>query len=344
MILNHPENGKPLRGAIIGFGNAAMHAHLPIWRNNSQFTIAAVVEPHAGRARMAGALLPEARIHATMEDMLHEGGIDFVDICTPPCFHDRFALAACRLGLHVFCEKPLATSTDRLWELQETAAKSGKVVFTVNNWKYAPLWVKARELIQENRIGSVRSISMNVLRTSSAGGGASDWRTDPELARGGIMIDHGWHNLYLILSLVQAPPLSVSARMESSSGNGSSLEETVDLLIRFQCAEAHLHLTWLAPCRRNFGTVVGEHGALAINDDHILLDPGTSPPVRFDFPQALSAASHHPEWMDCVVDDFSREIFNILQRGSNFMEARWCTHLIESAYRSNREGACAVEV
>jgi len=44
---------------------------------------------------------------------------------------------------------------------------------------------------------------MNVLRVSSSGGGASNWRSDPELACGGIMIDHGWHNLYLIFGMIR---------------------------------------------------------------------------------------------------------------------------------------------
>ncbi|NTW38259.1 MAG: Gfo/Idh/MocA family oxidoreductase, partial [Syntrophobacteraceae bacterium] len=194
MILNPSDKGNPLRGAIVGFGNVAMHAHLPVWRRNEHFTIAAVVEPHPERALKARRMLPEAKVYPSMEALLFHNGIDFVDICTPPRFHDDFVLAACQSDLHVFCEKPLTTSTERLVEIQDSAEKSGRVVFTVNNWKYAPLWVRARELVRENRIGAVRYISMNVLRCSSSGGGVSDWRKDPDLARGGIMIDHGWHN------------------------------------------------------------------------------------------------------------------------------------------------------
>jgi predicted dehydrogenase len=154
------------------------------------------------------------------------------------------------------------------------------------------------------------------------------------------MIDHGWHNLYLLLSMLPDAPLFIEAKMESSPGCTSGLEETVDLAIRFPQAEARLHLTWRAACRRNFGTVVGDRGSLSINDDHILLSSNGSPPVRYDFPEALSAGSHHPEWMDCVVEDFSREIADTRQRGTNLLEARRCIELIELAYRSSREGSC----
>ncbi|MCE5241683.1 MAG: hypothetical protein LLF99_00670, partial [Desulfobacteraceae bacterium] len=232
----------------------------------------------------------------------------------------------------------------RLREIQKSAAHSESVVFTVNNWKHAPLWVKARDLVRAERIGAVRSVSMNVLRTSSSGGGASNWRSDPQVARGGIMIDHGWHNLYLILSLVAETPVSVSARMEPAPGSSTGLEETADATIRFPRAEAKLHLTWRAPCRRNFGTVEGERGTMTIGDDHILVESDGTQPQRYDFQEALSAGSHHPEWMDCVVEDFVREIRDAALRGSNLREARTCIELIELAYRSNREASCSMEV
>ena len=334
----------PLRGAIIGFGNVAIHAHLPVWRQSPRFVIDAVVEPDGERARRAAELLPEARIYPSIEKMLRTNGVDFVDICTPPCFHDDLVLASCRSGLHVFCEKPLTTSTESLREIQTSAARNNKVVFTVNNWKHAPLWIKARELVRDGRIGSVRSISVNVWRSSSSGGGASNWRSDPQMARGGIMIDHGWHNLYLILSLVPDPPVSISARMEPSPDGCGALEETADATIRFPGAEANLHMTWRAPCRRNFGKVEGERGTLTIGDDHILLDTDEKSQVRLDFPEALSAGSHHPEWMECVVEEFSHEISDCGRRGANLLEARRCIELIEMAYRSNREASCAMDV
>jgi predicted dehydrogenase len=338
------KNNSPLRGAVIGFGNVAIHAHLPVWEKNDLFRIDAVVETESERALMARKLLPEARIYATVEEMLADGGLDFVDICTPPCFHADLALTACRSGLHVFCEKPLATSVESLKEIEQAAVSRRKVVFTVNNWKYAPIWVKARELVQDKSIGAVRSVSLNVLRCPGSGGGASDWRKCIEIAQGGILIDHGWHNLYLILSLMQDSPVALSAKMATGCNNGSDLEETVDLMLRFRNAEAKLHLTWQADCRRNFGTVVGDNGSLSINDDHIVLESNNLPPVSYDFAEPLSAGSHHPEWMEPVVEDFGREIMNPEERGANLLEAQWCAQIIQLAYHSHKDASSLVEI
>lgn len=337
------EISRPFRGVIVGFGNVAAHAHVPAWLNSGHFSIEAVVEPAPERAEIARRLLPEARIYPTVEAAISDGGLDFVDICTPPCFHYHQVLSACEAGLHVFCEKPLTVSSEQLVAIQRMAERSQRVVFTVNNWKYAPLWIKAAELVGEGAVGAVRRISLTVLRCPNSGGGASNWRQCVEVAQGGILIDHGWHNLYIILSLMREAPLSVAAKMEPPLLADSDLEQTVDLSIQFPEAEAQLHLTWQASCRRNFGTVSGDRGKIHVDGDHLIAETDGTLPVRYDFPEALSAGSHHPEWMEPVVEDFLREILEPGRRGSNLAEARWCSRLIDLAYRSGRDGSCPID-
>lgn len=339
---NH--NGEPLRGAIVGFGNAAIYAHLPAWQMSDRFKIEAVVEPLPERAAAVRRFLPDARVHGAIEELLAGGGLDFIDICTPPCYHVDLVMAACQSGLHVFCEKPLAASIENFQEIQQIAERSKLVVFTVNNWKYAPLWLKTAELIRDGEIGSIHSICLNVLRPPNSGGGASDWRKCLEVAWGGILVDHGWHNLYVILSLIQQQPLLVSAKMESPDRLGPCCEETVDLTVLFNTAEARLHLTWRASCRRNFGVIEGDKGTILVNDDHLILERQSKASMRYDFLEALSAGSHHPEWMTPVIDDFHQEINSVQERGLNLLEAQWCTQLIELAYRSNREASRPIEI
>lgn len=337
MSRSNNHNGGVLRGAIIGFGNAALHAHLPAWRRSEGFEIAAVVEPDRAQADKARRVLPGVPVYGAFEELLHNGRLDFIDICTPPCYHVDLVTAACRSGLHVFCEKPLTVSTVSLQEIQQVARAHERVVFTVNNWKYAPLWLKTRELIDAGLIGSIRSISLNVLRPPNSGGGASAWRKCLELAWGGILIDHGWHNLYVILSLIGKPPRSVAAKIDPPGAIGACCEETVDLRVNFGDAEAHLHLTWQANCRRNYGTIRGDKGEVLINDDHLICRCAKKEPLEFYFAEALSAGSHHPEWMNPVVTNFRREISDLQERGSNLQEAMWCAQLIELAYRSGQE-------
>lgn len=339
MTTENRKGGWPLKGAIIGFGNVAANAHLPVWRKNDFFRIDAVVEPRPERARLAKSLLPEASVYADEEPLFARNDFDFVDICTPSALHGDLAERACRAGLHVFCEKPLVTSLES-FEKIEAANSSRRVLFTVNNWKHAPLWAKALELLSENSIGEVRSLSLTALRPPNAGGGLSDWRRRADMAGGGILLDHGWHHLYMIRNIIKGTPQSVSARMEYAGG----IEETVNLSIHFEEAEVLLHLTWRASDRRNYGTIEGSRGKILINDDHIILFAEEEAPVRHNFPEALSHSSHHSAWMERVVEDFRREIQDEGAAGINLAEARWCACLTDLAYRSGREGSRVVPV
>ncbi|MBF0551942.1 MAG: Gfo/Idh/MocA family oxidoreductase, partial [Deltaproteobacteria bacterium] len=239
---------------------------------------------------------------------------------------------------------PLVTSLAGFRQVKQAADASGCTVFTVNNWKHAPIFAKAVELTAADCIGEVKSVSLSVLRPPNAGGGASDWRRQPEVAGGGILLDHGWHHLYLVLAIINQTPESVSAGMEFAETGGSSLEETVNLRLGFPRAEARLHLTWRASSRANFGQVIGTKGTISINDDHLILSRHDAAPVRYDFSEALSRGSQHLEWMKPVIEGFRQEVCDASIRGANLDEARWCVHLTSLAYQSYKEGSRPVSV
>lgn len=333
----HTQISPPLRGAIVGFGGVAAKAHLPVWSEDPNFKINAVVEPASDQVRSAREMLPEAVVYPDMESLIASGDVDFVDICTPPCFHENQMLTACKAGLHAFCEKPLPTSTDGLSRLLKAADEADRVLFVVNNWKYAPLWEKTLEIVKSKEIGVIKSISLSVQRTPGSGGGISDWRKNSRIAGGGVLLDHGWHNLYLIMAVMGSYPGSISARMKFGGTDDTGSEERVDLVLKFPESEAHLYLTRQSDLRRNDGVIIGDRGVIEINDDHLLLETTAgSPPTRYDFSEPLSAGSHHPSWMKSVLKDFYNEIIDPRTRGLNFTEAWWCAHLTDLAYQSHR--------
>src|ERR1700704_5674116 len=104
---------RPLQGALIGFGFIAEKGHVPAYlAAPEQFEIVAIADVCAARREKARQCLPKARIYSDTKSLLQEESrkVDFVDIATPPCDHAAIAHAAFEHGLHVFCEKPVATS------------------------------------------------------------------------------------------------------------------------------------------------------------------------------------------------------------------------------------------
>src|SRR4051794_21339557 len=102
------------RGAIVGFGFIAEKGHAPAYATSDELEIVAVADICGARREAAARALPGARIYESHADLLVTEGreLDFVDITTPPYVHATIARAAMEAGLHVMCEKPLATTAD----------------------------------------------------------------------------------------------------------------------------------------------------------------------------------------------------------------------------------------
>src|SRR5512140_3959008 len=103
--------GRRLRGALIGYGCIGAQGHVPAYLKRSDVELVAVADVCPARRALVHAQLPKAAIYESADALLaaERSRIDFVDVATPPCDHAAIAHQALDLGLHVLCEKPLAT-------------------------------------------------------------------------------------------------------------------------------------------------------------------------------------------------------------------------------------------
>lgn len=88
--------------------------------------------------------------------MLQSGMIDAVIVATPHYHHAEQAIAAFECGLHVLIEKPAGVYTKQVREMNEAAAKSGKVFSIMYNQRTNPLYIKLKELISSGELGEIR--------------------------------------------------------------------------------------------------------------------------------------------------------------------------------------------
>lgn len=311
-----------LNGAIIGLGNVAVNGHLPGWEGCGQARIVAAADALQERIVEAGQRLPQARLYTEVEELLASESLDFLDICTPPGTHASLSRLALDRGLHVLCEKPLVLSPDELRLVRRAQVESGRVLHTVHNWLYAPIILKATDLIREGRIGTVQHIDWQVIRCEPSVAVQSssysieraardpssklrtgNWRLDPAMAGGGILLDHGWHALYIILRWLDHDPKTVAALLEKRVHPEWSVEDTATVRLNFPEAVADIFLTWTSSSRSNSAVIEGTCGVIRVDDD-ILLLAGESGEQRWKFEQPLSQGSHHPDWFSRVRDDF----------------------------------------
>ena len=328
-----------LRGAISGFGEVAARAHLPGWRTRENIAIGAIHDPVSERRHEAIRLIRSVRAYDDLELMLDGDAPDFVDVASPPGMHHEAARAALGAGAHVLVEKPLALTLADFDELAAIAAQKRRVLMCVHNWKYAPAYAAARRAVEAGRLGEIRFMSIDRLRTEPAGAGGSGgkWRASAA-SGGGILIDHGWHVFYLMCWLLGGEsPAWISARLESPAG--ADVDDLADLRLGFSGAGriARAHLSWRAPVRRTSAVIYGDSASIEIEGDRVRLTDRSGKAEDLSVPD-IPDDSYHSAWFGGVAQEFERAV----TEGSdspiarlNLAEARTALALIEAARQSS---------
>jgi predicted dehydrogenase len=296
-----------LRGAISGFGEVAARAHLTGWRTRDDVSIMAVHEPVAARRHEAIRLIKKVRVYDDLELMLDGEAPDFVDVASPPAHHAAAVRAALKAGAHVLVEKPLCLALDELEEVETVARDGGRILMCVHNWKHSPPYRAAYDAIASGKIGRVRHVVLDRMRTQAAGAGAEGrrWRTSAETG-GGILIDHGWHVFYLMRWLMGAEARTVAATLDAPRAGGA--EDVADVRIDYgdgRTAEAHL--SWRASERRTSARIEGDAGSIEIDDDRVRIVDDRGHVEERSIAEHVDD-SYHAAWFAGVAAEFIKAV------------------------------------
>lgn len=253
--------------------------------------------------------------------------MDAVVICSPPKYHGEAILTSVRAGLHVLCEKPLTLDPEIMAAIRAESVSRNVCVYSINNWAFSPQWSRLLEIASSGRLGAIRHAEIRVLRTKpSVSALPGDWRKDPAVSGGGILVDHGWHNLYLLRRLLGAQ-LELDKAILAPSG---AVDEIATVLLKAPGAAGTIHLSWRAGERSNAAFVYGERGSAELRDDALIVrSEGVEETIRF--PERLSGGSVHPEWLAAMWPSFEAECAG-RGRGENLAEAAFCLAAIRAAY------------
>ena len=101
-------------------------------------------------------------LYNNFEDLLARDDIDAVLIAVPDHWHAMVAIAACRAGKDVYCEKPLAL-TIREAEAMVAAARRYNTVFqTGSQQRSSDNFRFACELVRNGRIGKLQTVNVGI--------------------------------------------------------------------------------------------------------------------------------------------------------------------------------------
>lgn len=103
--------------------------------------------------------IPEENRFQTWEDVFKRPKFaDAIIISTPDDLHYGPCMEALKLGYDVLLEKPISPSERECRDILDLAEKTGRVVAVCHVLRYAPYFVKMRELMQSGAIGEIISM------------------------------------------------------------------------------------------------------------------------------------------------------------------------------------------
>ncbi len=172
--------------AVIGCGDVAMQRHLPAVDVNPDLRLVAVCDTNRERVERARAAFTPNYGTTDVEEVFRDPDIDAVIIATPPWVTPDLTIAALRAGKDVLCEKPMALTLAKAYEVRAVEAECDHFVQVGFVLRHGPLFGALRRWIAEDRLGTPLDFRISVFDES--------WNPtqDPEqVARIMATLEHG---------------------------------------------------------------------------------------------------------------------------------------------------------
>ena len=162
------------------------------------------------------------------DELLDLEGIDAVYLGNYPVDHlDAIKRAAAR-GVHVLCDKPLATTLADAKKADRVANEAGiKLMVSFFPRFQLPL-IKAKQDLDSGDVGEVVAIyavKYGRVPTKAATDLPTDWYLDPKITGGGGFLDIGIHAMDALRWLADAEPVTVNARVGNMVNEGLDNED-----------------------------------------------------------------------------------------------------------------------
>jgi predicted dehydrogenase len=185
-------------------------------------------------------------------------GIEAVSIVTPNHMHAPVAEAFLAAGIHVICDKPLATSSKDAKRLHALAVKHDLLFAVTYNYTGYPMVRQMRQMVREKQLGDIRVVQVEYPQDwltepiEADGQKQAGWRTDPTKAGlGGCIGDIGTH-AYQLADYVTGIEVTELLAELTAFVPGRRLDDNAHVMLRYaNGARGTLWSSQVAPGNEN---------------------------------------------------------------------------------------------
>jgi len=218
--------------------------------SNSEVVI--VADLKEDRLAHIKASYPQVMITKDYKDLFNQN-IDAVVIATPPASHYSFVKECLEHGLHVLVEKPITINSQHAEELIEISMKRDLVLMVGHTFEYNVAVHTLKNLIDSGELGQIYYVDAARLNLGL-------YQRDLN-----VLWDLAPHDISILLYILNQVPISVNAH--GMPFVSEVIQDVVYMNMLFpDNILAHIHVSWLDPCKVRRITVVGSKKMVVYND------------------------------------------------------------------------------
>jgi UDP-N-acetylglucosamine 3-dehydrogenase len=322
---------EPLRCALLSGAHVHAPSYAGVLARHPATTLVAIWDDDSVRGAQLGAPygVPAS---PDLAGVLERSDLEAVVITAENVHHRALCEAACRVGKHVLCEKPLATTAADAAAMITAAERAEVVLATAFPVRQSSVAVRVKEQLAAGVLGRVYAV-----RATNHGRLPPGWFLDPALSGGGAVMDHTVHVVDLLRWYLEEEPVEVYAEV-SNGLYGLAVEDTALLTITFGSGVvATLDPSWSRPA----GFPTWGDVTLEIAGGQGTLWADVFAPAAQYYPQRLEPAAWlgWGEDMDAaLIADFARAVREGRRPAADGHDGERALAVVLAAYASARTG------
>lgn len=258
------KSAPPLRFAVVGLGHIAQAAVLPAFAHaRPHVELTALVSGTRAKLKKLGRRYQVEHLssYADADKLFDSGVVEAVYVATPNTEHAEWVIRAAEAGLHVLCEKPLATSVRDCERMIDACARNRVKLMTAYRLHFERCNLEVAELVRRKRIGEARyfdsQFSMQVkagnIRTKSDLGGGPEWDI-------GIYCQNAARYVF-----ADEPTQVWATATDSSDPRFAEIPESVHVVLRFPGERIASFTCSFGAADRSRYEIVGTKGSVVVD-------------------------------------------------------------------------------
>ena len=229
--------GRKLGVAILGLGGYADGQIAPALRLTQHCELRGLITGSPEKLpewrRKYGVAEEHCYTYDTMAEIANDDAIDVVYVITPTSTHKDFSVRAARAGKHVWCEKPMAMTTQECQDIIDACDAAGVQLTIGYRMLHEPNTQQFIQVAKAKTYGAIRSARSDAGYAGNPAGPPADYWRGQRSMGGGALYDMGVYTVNGLRYGTQLIPEAVIAATQRRQDRPDGADLTTEYTLRF---------------------------------------------------------------------------------------------------------------